>query len=74
MGWIHNASPEVTAQSYYPAILAVCLVLTTIMTVVVSLRIYIHFRAGRVAADDYVIFFSMVYFQTPQQYFVCDCL
>lgn len=63
MGWVYNVSPEVAAQSYYPAILAVCVVLTTLMTAVVSLRIYIHIRAGRVAPDDYVIFFSMVYLQ-----------
>ncbi|KAK2768632.1 hypothetical protein FQN54_000488 [Arachnomyces sp. PD_36] len=61
MGWIYNASPEVTAQSSYPAILAVCLVLTTIMTIVVSLRIYIHVRSRRLAADDYVIFMSMIF-------------
>lgn len=60
MGWVYNASPELSSQSRYPAIIAVCLVLTILMVTIVSLRIYLHARAARLAAADWVILASTV--------------
>ncbi|KAE8153037.1 integral membrane protein [Aspergillus avenaceus] len=59
MGWVYNATPEVEALSRYPTILGVCFALTGLMMIVVSLRVYIRFRAGRMAADDYVMIVTM---------------
>lgn len=60
MGWVHNATPEVNAQSNYPTILGVCFSLTGAMIVVVCLRLYIRIRNRRMAVDDYVMIVTMV--------------
>ncbi|PLB52388.1 integral membrane protein [Aspergillus steynii IBT 23096] len=61
MGWVHNATAEVNAQSNYPTILGVCFSLTGAMMVVVCLRLYIRIRARRMAADDYVMIVTMLF-------------
>ncbi len=60
MGWVLNASAEINSLSKYPTIIAVCIVLTLLMIAVVFLRIYVHFQAREIRADDYVIITSMV--------------
>ncbi|KAI9039145.1 uncharacterized protein KD926_009894 [Aspergillus affinis] len=62
MGWVHNATPEVNAQSNYPTILGVCFSLTGAMMVVVCLRLYIRIRSRRMAVDDYVMIVTMLNF------------
>ncbi|CAG8904116.1 unnamed protein product [Penicillium egyptiacum] len=59
MGWVHNASPEVEAASQYRLILGVCLSLTVLMIITVSLRLFLRARASRWAAADYVMVVSM---------------
>lgn len=61
MQWVHNASPELNAQSDWPKILGICLSLTTLMSLTVSLRIYVRaWMIKSLGIDDYVILFSMV--------------
>ena len=60
MAWVLNASDEVNARSDYPTIIAVCLVLTILMTVVVVLRIYVHASVRQIGSDDCVILGNMV--------------
>lgn len=61
MTWVHNASPEVAAQSEYPLIVAVCIALSSIMTICVMLRLYVRaFMIKSFGIDDYVMIFSMV--------------
>jgi len=45
-------------------IVTICVVLTVLMTIVVALRIYVRFQPG-LAADDIVIFVSMVSSKAP---------
>ncbi|CAG8061085.1 unnamed protein product [Penicillium nalgiovense] len=61
MGWVHNASPEVEAASQYRLILGVCLSLTILMIITVSLRLFLRARASRWAAADYVMVASMIF-------------
>jgi hypothetical protein len=57
--WVHNASPEVNAQSQWHLIFGVCVSLTTIMVITVSLRMYVRGRIlHSLDIDDYVIMFS----------------
>lgn len=60
MGWIYNAPSEVQNLSKYPTIIAVCIVLVTLSTVVVSTRLLLHARTRQLATDDYVSAGSMV--------------
>ncbi|BAE63491.1 unnamed protein product [Aspergillus oryzae RIB40] len=59
MGWVHHAAPEVEAQSQYREILGVCLSLTVLMVITVSLRLGLRAHARRLGAADYVMFMSM---------------
>ncbi|KAL1966147.1 hypothetical protein VTN77DRAFT_4699 [Rasamsonia byssochlamydoides] len=61
MGWVYDASPEVVAQSKYPTIIAVCVVLTTLMVMTVLARIWIRVQQGRTGPDDYIVFFGMIF-------------
>ncbi|ETN44524.1 uncharacterized protein HMPREF1541_10194 [Cyphellophora europaea CBS 101466] len=61
MIWVQNASPEVDAQSEWPLIVAVCITLSTIMTMCVALRLYVRtYMIKSLGTDDYVIIFSML--------------
>jgi hypothetical protein len=60
MGWVYNASPEAEASSQYRLILGVCLSLTILMVITVSLRLFVRAKVGRLAAADYVMVMSMV--------------
>jgi hypothetical protein len=60
MGWVHNASPEVEAASQYRLILVVCLTLTILMVITVSMRLFLRAQANRWGAADYVMVASMV--------------
>lgn len=61
MGWVQNASPEVAAQSEWRLIVAVCIALSSIMTIGVLLRLYVRaYMIKSLGVDDYVIGFSMV--------------
>lgn len=59
MGWVKHVSPEVAAQSQYPTIIAVCVVLTLLMMATVITRVVIRYRQRRTGADDYVVIFGM---------------
>ncbi|EEA19337.1 hypothetical protein TMatcc_009473 [Talaromyces marneffei ATCC 18224] len=61
MGWVYNASPEVESTSNYPAIIAVCIVLTLLMTLTVSTRIAVRWRQHRTGLDDYIMAVAMVF-------------
>ncbi|KAI9670079.1 MAG: hypothetical protein M1829_004806 [Trizodia sp. TS-e1964] len=65
-GWVHNASLEVNAISDYPTILAVCICLTFVMVVVVSMRVYVRSVMLRsFGSDDWTVLvaaiFSIIY-------------
>lgn len=60
MGWVYNASDAIAAQSRYPTIAAVCVVLSALSTFVVCTRIGMHWKAGHIAPDDYFAGISMV--------------
>ena len=60
MGWIYNASPEVESMSNYPAIIAVCVILTFVMTLTVSTRIAVRWQQHRTGPDDYIMAIAMV--------------
>jgi hypothetical protein len=60
MGWVYNATPEVEAESQYRLILGVCLSLTMLMVITVSLRLFVRGQSGRLAAADWVMAGSMV--------------
>lgn len=70
MPWVLNASDEINAQSKHPTIIAVCVILTLLMTAVALLRVYVHLQAGQLRADDNVIVATMV--NTPLVSFICD--
>ncbi|KAI9843364.1 MAG: hypothetical protein M1838_002653 [Thelocarpon superellum] len=56
MYWVYNAGAEVNAISQYPEILAVCVTLTSVMVIVVGLRMYVRSTILRsVGADDWTI-------------------
>ncbi|KZF23448.1 hypothetical protein L228DRAFT_116313 [Xylona heveae TC161] len=59
MVWVYGASPELNAQSRYPAIVAVSVVLTLVMMSVVGLRF--HARIGNIGPDDWVISVAMTF-------------
>ncbi|KAJ5768781.1 hypothetical protein N7520_003340 [Penicillium odoratum] len=59
--WVFNATDEVEAVSQYKLILAVCLTFTSLMVIVVSLRLFLRAKANRLLAADYVIFVSMIF-------------
>ncbi|KAJ5609866.1 hypothetical protein N7528_009132 [Penicillium herquei] len=46
MGWVYNATPEVDAASEYRLILPVCITLTVLMVIIVSLRLVIRATLG----------------------------
>jgi len=59
--WVHNADAATNAASQWPLIVAVCVVLTAIMTVTVCLRLYVRaIMVKAVGVDDYVMIFCMV--------------
>ncbi|KAF4219556.1 hypothetical protein CNMCM8980_009375 [Aspergillus fumigatiaffinis] len=61
MGWVHNASPEIDAQSRYPLILGVCITLTLLMVITVCLRLFLRIKLGRFDASDFVMVFGMIF-------------
>jgi hypothetical protein len=65
--WVYNGSPEIDAQSQYPKIMAVSIVLTLIMTVILSLRWYVRAVMLRnVGIDDWVILAAAVTILFPE--------
>ena len=61
MNWVHNASPEIDAQSRWPIILGICIALTALMTTTVGMRLYVRaFMIKSMGIDDYVMLFSCV--------------
>lgn len=61
MGWVLNASPEVDAQSQYPTIIAICVVLSVLSSAVVLARLWVRYAAHGFASDDWVSGLSMVF-------------
>ncbi|KAJ6035773.1 hypothetical protein N7540_000052 [Penicillium herquei] len=58
MGWVYNATPEVDAASEYRLILPVCITLTVLMVIIVSLRLVIR---ANLAPSDYIMVVGMVF-------------
>ncbi|KAK2038392.1 ATP synthase F0 [Colletotrichum somersetense] len=61
MGWVVNATPEVEAISQWPAIVAVCCVLSFLSVTVVGSRLWIRYTARGLAADDWMSALSVVF-------------
>lgn len=69
--WVYYVSPEVNAISQYPTILAVCISLTFVMTVVVCLRIWVRAVWKKsFGVDDAVIVSSAVCIYITMQLYV----
>ncbi|KAI9681265.1 MAG: hypothetical protein M1817_002547 [Caeruleum heppii] len=57
--WVYNVTPEINALSEYPKILAICISLTAIMLLIVSLRMYVRWVMVKAPGwDDYAIIAS----------------
>ena len=61
MTWVENATPEVDAQSQWQTILGVCVSLSVLSISIVSLRLWIRYKARGLAADDYMSALSMLF-------------
>ena len=61
MGWVENATPEVEAISQWKTIIAVCVVVSTVAAVVVSLRLWVRYRNHGLQSDDYLSALSMAF-------------
>ncbi|PHH71559.1 hypothetical protein CDD82_6449 [Ophiocordyceps australis] len=61
MVWVANASPELDAQSQYPAIMAICVVLSLVSMAIVGCRLYIRCAARGLATDDLMAALSVVF-------------
>lgn len=58
MGWVFNATPEQEAESSWENIFVASVLLTPLMTLVVSLRVWSRWRI--LAAEDLVVVFAAV--------------
>jgi len=61
MVWVENASPQVDAQSQYPTIIIICIVLSTLSITIISIRLWIRARSRGLGADDYLAGLSMIF-------------
>lgn len=61
MGWVLHATPEVNAESQYPLIISVCVVLSVLSSAVVIARLHVRFSARGFASDDWMSLLSMVF-------------
>lgn len=61
MGWVKHASEQVEAESQYPTIIAICVVLSFLSISVVCSRLWIRSKARGLASDDYMAALSMVF-------------
>lgn len=61
MGWVINVAPEVAAESQFPAIICICVVLSLLSIGTVSCRLWIRAKARGLAGDDYMAALSMVF-------------
>jgi hypothetical protein len=61
MGWVLNAPLEVDADSQYPTIIAICVVLSLISMAGVSSRLWIRHRSRGLANDDWMACLSMIF-------------
>lgn len=59
--WVHNATQEVNDASQWPMIVAVTILLSSLMTGIVALRLYARARIAKaIGADDYIILVTAV--------------
>lgn len=61
MGWVLNASTEVNAESEYPKIIAICVVLSVVSVTGVSARLWIRHKSRGLAYDDWMALLSMLF-------------
>lgn len=61
MGWVSNASPEVNAESQYPTIIGVTVVMSILSIVIVCSRLYVRQTSRGLASDDWMSTLSMVF-------------
>lgn len=61
MGWVRFASEEVNAESQYPTIIAVTVVVTVVSILIVSTRLYIRHTSRGLASDDWMATLSMIF-------------
>ncbi|KJZ73185.1 hypothetical protein HIM_07382 [Hirsutella minnesotensis 3608] len=61
MGWVQNASPAINAESQFPAIITICVVLSILSIATVCCRLWIRVKARGLAADDWMAALSMIF-------------
>ncbi|KAH8653786.1 integral membrane protein [Xylariales sp. PMI_506] len=61
MGWVENASPEVSAQSEYRLIFGICISLSILSITIVSSRLWLRHKARGLAADDMFAGLAMLF-------------
>ncbi|SPO01426.1 related to integral membrane protein PTH11 [Cephalotrichum gorgonifer] len=61
MVWVANATAEVDAISQWRTIVAVCVILSFLASVIVGMRLWIRARARGMAADDWMATLSLVF-------------
>ena len=61
MGWVENATPEVSAESLFPMIIAVCVTLSILSISIVCARLWIRYKNHGLAADDWMAILSMFF-------------
>lgn len=61
MVFVANATPEVDAQSQYATIIAICVVMSALATVIVCARLFIRKKNNRIAGDDWMSILSLIF-------------
>ena len=60
MVYVANASPELDAMSRYPSIIAVCVVMSALATIVVCTRLKLRQGMKTLKADDWMALVAMI--------------
>ncbi|KAL7951634.1 hypothetical protein V8C42DRAFT_339559 [Trichoderma barbatum] len=61
MGWVINATEEISNESQYSTIVAICVVLSVFSIAIVGARLWIRFKARGLASDDWMSALSVVF-------------
>ncbi|OAA79366.1 integral membrane protein [Akanthomyces lecanii RCEF 1005] len=61
MVYVAHGSPELDAQSQYKMIIAVCVVMSSLATIIVGARLYIRKKNNRIAGDDWMSILSLIF-------------
>lgn len=60
MVYVANASPELDAMSRYPSIIAVCVVMSALASIVVCTRLKVRQGMKTLKADDWMALVAMI--------------